>query len=447
MNRFFIRILLTGIIVLAGHSAYSQTNEFTLKEAQDYAVLYNYQARNAVIDIAIAERQNRETLATGLPQLDASIGYNNFINLATQLIPGEFFGGEPGSYIEVQFGTKHNASVQAQISQLLFSGAWFVGLKMAGEVTELTQLQLEQARQEVRQAIANAYYLVLVAESNLKLMAETIQTMESLLSETDALFRQGFLEETDVDKLRLLLSELKTNRIMAENQIRSAGYLLKFNMGLSVTDEIRLTDTLESLLMATDPQSMITVDFDPQDHVTFRMMDVQENISRLQVQMAKTAYLPLATAFISQVQNAQRNSFNFFSFDEKWFPTSLFGVQINIPIFSSGERLHSVRRASLELEKSLNTKRQVTESLVMGALTSRNNFDVAVVTYRNKRENFDLARRIYEKDQIRYKAGVASGTDLKQSYNTLLEAQGTYLSAALDMLNKKVELDKAYSRL
>ena len=447
MNRFFIRILLTGIIILAGHNAYSQTREFTLKEAQDYAVLYNYQARNAVIDIAIAERQNRETLATGLPQLDASIGYNNFINLATQLIPGEFFGGEPGSYIEVQFGTKHNASVQAQLSQLLFSGAWFVGLKMAGEVTELTQLQLEQARQEVRQAIANAYYLVLVAESNLKLMTETIQTMESLLSETDALFRQGFLEETDVDKLRLLLSELKTNRIMAENQIRSAGYLLKFNMGLSVTDEIRLTDTLESLLLATDPQSMLTVDFDPQDHVTFRMMDVQENISRLQVQMAKTAYLPLATAFLSQVQNAQRNSFNFFSFDEKWFPTSLFGVQVSIPIYSSGERLNSVRRASLELEKSLNTKRQVTESLVMGAHTSRNNFEVAVVTYRNKRENFDLARRIYDKDQIRYKAGVASGTDLKQSYNTLLEAQGTYLSAALDMLNKKVEMEKAYSRL
>lgn len=446
MNRLTL-ILIGGITFLYALPLRSQPMEFTLRQAQEYAVIHNYQARNAVIDIAIAERQIREALASGLPQMDASIAYNNFINLATQLIPAEFFGGEPGTYIEVQFGTKHNASVQAQLSQLLFNGAWFVGLQVAREARELTQLQLEQARQEVRQAVANAYYLVLVSEDNLKLMDETIQTMESLFSETEALFRQGFLEETDVDKLKLLISELRSNRVMAENQVRSAGYLLKFNLGLSVTDEIRLTDNLQILLMATDPLSVLQEGFDPRNHVTFRMLDVQESIAGLQVKLARAAYLPTAAAFLSQNQNAQRNSFNFFDFNEKWFPTSLFGVQISVPIFSSGQRLQNVRRASLELEKVHNTKRQVSESLMMGALTAQNNFEVAVVTYRNQKENFALARRIYDKDQIRYKAGVASGTDLKQSYNTLLEAQGAYLGAALDMLNKKIELGRATSKL
>jgi len=446
MNRLAL-ILITWSLLLAGQPLRSQIREFSLKEAQEYAVNHNYQARNAVIDIAIAERKVRETLASALPQLDASISYNNFINLATQLIPAEFFGGEPGTYMEVQFGTKHNASVQAQLKQLLFNGAWFVGLKVAREARELTQIQLEQAQQEVRQAVANAYYLVLVAQDNLRLMTETIKTMEGLLQETDALFKQGFLEETDVDKLRLLLSELQTNRLMAENQIRSAEYLLKFNLGLSVTDEISLTDNLQMLLMAADPQSFLSEDFDPRNHVTFRMLDVQENIAGLQVKMARTAFMPTAAAFLSQTENAQRNQFNFLDFNQKWFPTTLLGVQISIPILSSGQRIQNTRRASLELEKVINTKRQVTESLKMGVLTSKNNFDVAAVTYRNKKENYELACRIYDKDQIRYKAGIASGTDLKQSYNTLLEAQGAYLGAALEMLNKEIELRKALSKL
>ena len=83
----------------------------------------------------------------------------------------------------------------------------------------------------------------------------------------------------------------------------------------------------------------------------------------------------------------------------------------------------------------------------MGAVNARNNFEVSVETYNNKKDNYELAGRIYEKEQIKYKSGVSSTTDLNQSYNQLLESQGTYLGAALDMLNKKLDLDKAYSKL
>jgi len=441
-----ICLTITLILGLA-FTAYPQTHEFSLKEAQDYAVLHNYQTRNAVIDIAIAARQIKENLASGLPQMNASIGYNNFINLATQLIPAEFFGGEPGTYMEVHFGTKNNASVQAQVSQLLYSGAYFVGLKMAKEAKNLSELQLEQAKQDVRQAIANAYYLVLVAQRNLDLMKKTIATMEALLKNTRAMYQQGFIEETDVDKLQLLLSNLKTNLLTAENQIVSAEYLLKFNMGLSVEDQITLTDNLDFLLLSVDPGSALKYRFDPSKHISMRMMDVQQNISELQVKMAKSAYLPTASAFLSQTENAQRNSFNFFDFNQKWFPTSLFGVQVSIPVFSSGQRMQKVREASLQLEKAMNTKRQISESLSMAALTARNDFQVAVQTYHNKKDNYDLAVKIYQKEQIRYKTGIASSTDLHQSYNTLLEAQGTYLGSILDMLNKKIALDKAYSKI
>jgi outer membrane protein TolC len=433
-------------LALAG-TAEAQTQEFTLKQAQDYAVQHNYQARNAVIDIAIAVRQIRETLAAGLPQAQASVGYTNFINLATQLIPAEFFGGKKGEFMEVQFGTKNNANMQAQLSQLVYSGSYFVGLKMSKVAQEMTHLQLEKVQQDVRQAIASAYILCLVAEKNRDLMAETITTMESLVKDSKAMQDKGFMQETDVDKLTLLLADLKTNQLNAANQIRNAYSLLKFNMGLTITDDVKLTENLDVLLLATDPEGLLAQSFDVGNNVTYKMMEAQSNLSKLQVKLAKTEYQPVVSAFLSQTENAQRNKFNFFSGSEKWFPTTIFGVNVAIPIFSSGKRYYKVQEASLNYEKSLNTKRQVNESLALGALTAKNNFQVSVETFRNKRDNFELARKIYSKDQIRYKSGVASTTDLNQTYNSLLQAQGTYLGSIMDLFTKKIELQKAYNLL
>jgi len=442
-----IYIMLFAILITLSVPLHGQVKEFSLKEAQEYAIKNNYQAQNAIIDVAIAAKSVRENLATGFPQVNANVNYTNFINLATQLIPAEFFGGEPGTYMEVQFGTKHNASVDAQLSQLIFNGAYIVGIKAAKEFEKMSRLQLEQVEMDVKQAIANAYYLVLISEENAQLMKETISTMEKLLADTRAMYEQGFMVDTDVDKLALLLSDLKTNELNAENQIKNASYLLKFNMGLAVDDDIRLSDKLQTLLMAISPESSLKTELTLEDHINYRVIETQETITELQWRLARTEYMPTVSGFLSQTQNAQRNAFNFFDFDEKWFPTTVAGVQIAIPIFSSGNRYYKVQKAKLEVEKAKNTKTQVSESLVMGAVSAKDNFAVALQTYENKKENFDLSQRIYDKEQIRYKNGVASSTDLNQSYNQLLESQGTYLGAILDMMNKKLELDKAYNLL
>lgn len=444
LKKISIVILLA---LLPAITAKGQTQEYTLKQAQEYAVQHNYQARNAVIDIAIAVKKIRETLASGLPQAEASLGYTNFINIPTQLIPAEFFGGIKGDFMEVQFGTRNNISAQAQLSQLVYSGSYFVGLKMSKIAQEMTHLQLEQVQLDVRQAIASAYVLCLVAEKNRDLMAETIATMESLVKDSKAMQVQGFMQETDVDKLSLLLADLKTNRLNADNQIRNAYSLLKFNMGLTITDEIKLTENLDVLLMSTDPEGLLAQTFEATDVIGFKLMDAQAGFSRLQVKLAQTEYQPVVSAFLSQTENAQRNSFSFFDTKEKWYQATIFGVNVGIPIFSSGKRYYKVQQASLNYEKSLNTKRQVNESLALGALTAKNNFQVSVETFRNKRDNFDLAKKIYDKDQIRYKSGMASTTDLNQTYNSLLQAQGTYLGSIMDLFTKKFELQKAYNQL
>ncbi len=443
-TNFLVLILSVGLL---SQPAQAQVKKFSLKQAQEYAIKNNYQAQNAIIDVAIAAKTVKENLATGFPQLNANLSYTNFINLATQLIPAEFFGGTAGEYIEVQFGTKHNASMDAQLSQLIFNGAYFVGIKAAKAFESMSKLQLEQVELDVKQAIANAYYLVLISAENKKLMEETISTMEKLVSDTKAMYDQGFMQDTDVDKLTLLLNDLITNQLNSDNQIKNANYLLKFNMGLKVNDEIQLTDNLETLLLAINPSAALKTEFSLEDHVSFRLLDTQETITELQWKLARTEYMPTVSGFLSQTQNAQRNAFNFFDFNQKWFPTTLAGLQVAIPIFSSGNRLYKVQKAKMEIVKAQNAKTQVSESLLMAAIAAKDNFEVAVQVYNNKKDNFDLSKKIYDKEQIRYKNGVSSSTDLNQSYNQLLESQGTYLGAVLDMMNKKLELDKALNQL
>jgi outer membrane protein len=261
------------------------------------------------------------------------------------------------------------------------------------------------------------------------------------------MFGQGFMEETDVDKLSLLLADLKTNHLNATNQIRNAYSLLKFNMGLTMNDEIRLTENLDVLLMAADPEGLLATEFNVNNHLNFKMIEAQSGLSQLQIKLAKTEYLPVVTAFLSQSQNAQRNTFSFFDFSEKWFPTSIFGVNIGIPIFSSGKRVYKVQQANLNYEKTLNTKRQVNEGLALGAMTAKNNLEVAVETFRNQRDNYELAKKIYNKDQVRYKSGVASTTDLNQSYQTLLQTQGSMLGSVMELFTKKTEAEKALGLL
>jgi outer membrane protein TolC len=199
--------------------------------------------------------------------------------------------------------------------------------------------------------------------------------------------------------------------------------------------------------MATDPEGLLAQNFDPGNNINTKLMEAQAGFSKLQVKLAESEYQPVVSAFLSQTENAQRNTFSFFNSKEKWFPTTIFGVNVGIPIFSSGKRYYKVKQANLTYQKSLNTKRQVAESVALGALTSKNNFQVSVETFRNKRDNFELARKIYAKDQIRYKSGVASTTDLNQTYNSLLQAQGSFLGSIMDLFTKKFELQKAYNQL
>ena len=332
---FFFALLLASGFMHGQDTA--GVKQFSLREAQIYALENNYDVINAITDIEIARKKVKENLAIGLPQVDASAGYTNFIELPTQLIPAEFFGGQPGDFLEIQFGTQHNATWNASLNQLIFSGQYFVGIQAARSYVTLMERSLEKSQIEIRDLIAKSYYPVIILQENKIFFDSTLTSLENMMYETDEYFKAGFLEDTDVDQLQLLIADMQTTIKNIENQQEIAYNTLKYMMGIPADEEIEVTDKMEDLISEVDREFLVGSPFDFNQHIDYLLLKDQEQMATLQLKLNRAEYYPTMNGYYTYQQDAMRNDFDFFR-GGNWFTNQVVGITLNVPIFSSGNR-------------------------------------------------------------------------------------------------------------
>lgn len=464
MKRTQITIIALWMSLLAATSGAQPSGGLSLPAALEYARQHSPDLRNARTDVEISRKKVKETTAIGLPQLNAGLSYNNYPNIPTQLLPdflspviygvlqneglvSEIPAGVSGQLFPAQFGTKHNFTAQLSASQLLFNGPYIVGLQAARAFVDFARVQESRTLSEVEEAVSNAYYQALVAGRSVSLLDSTRSTLENILRETRAIYAQGFIEETDVDQLELLLSDLDASLSNARNQQVLALRLLKFRMGMPIDQEVALSEDLEGLTASLDREMLLGRGFDPEGHVGFAMARNQETLNRLDLKRYQSLYLPSLSAFYSYQRSAQRQEFDFTDPDKEWYPTEVVGLQLDIPLWSSGSRKYQVQQARLNLEKSEVIKEQVKEGLKLEASNARSNLENAWMIYRNKEKGMATARKIYDRMRIRYKEGMASSLELQQTHNQWLQAEGDHILSLLQLFTAKTAFDKATREL
>lgn len=418
----------------------AQPISLTLEKARYQAVEYNYSLRNAALDIEKAQYKVKETIAIGLPQASASVGYNDNIALPVQLIPGDFFN-QPGQDIEVQFGTKYSASVSGTINQLLFSGSYIVGLQASRAYLEQSKKSYVKNKIDVIKTVSEAYFMVLASEEGIKVIDSTLAITRKLAEETQIIVTNGFAEETDADQLNLLISELEVSRTNALSQLDVAKSYLKYHLGLQSNTEIVLEESLGSLVEKAEPESLFSKQFSTANNIDFQILKNQQELAMLQVKLEKSNYLPTLSAFLNYQTQAQRNQWDFFDKSGKWFGSSVFGVNMAIPIFSSGERHAKVKQAEFDLEKTRVAEEQLNTNLQLLYETNYNDLTNAMLTYDNTIKNKQLAEKIFRRTGIKYREGMASSLDLLNAHNQYLTTQSQFINAALTLLNKGVSLE------
>jgi outer membrane protein len=446
-----ILVILPGEIINAygtngpGSAPESEPLRISYREALEYAVEHSTEMRTARIDVDIAGRNQWEITASGLPQIDASTNYQYNFRIPTQLVPAEFFGGEPGEFVEVQFGTKQNLIASATVSQLVFDGSYIVGLRAARIYRELTLHTLQRSELEVRNRVSETYFVVLLSRDNLSIVRDNLANMEQTLYETREIYEAGFTDQINLDQLRLSVSNMQNRVQNMERQYEISKNLLKFQIGYDIDNDIELTDSLEELFnrMLIEADTGPDDDFDYEEHIDYKVMLSRQIMDYMAFRRQQSFFLPSLTASYTWQQMAMRDEFNFTDRSRPWYPSSFLAVTLNIPIFSSGLRSARVQEARLELHKSELATHQVSQSLKLQIAEARSRFSNAREQYDSERENLLLAEKILRQTKIMHREGMATSLELTQASNQLLETQSNYYNAMFEFINAKNDLDKA----
>jgi outer membrane protein TolC len=433
----FIIFLLFATSLNAQENKYS----FTLQEAIDFATDNNRAIQNAERDVKIAAQTKRETTATGLPQINANIGYNNWLEQQVSLIPAGVFGGVPGQFSEVTFGTTQTMNGSINIRQKLFDGSYLVALQAAKVYLEISKNAKEKTTNEIRKVVAYSYGNVLLAEANLEIVDSNIALLEKNVWELSKVYENGLVEEESLQQLQLTLSGLKSNQRYTKRLKNIAYQIFNNSLGLNLNSEVVLTNSLEELVLLYSLLTPSRSENEIEEVIDFKIAVNSVKSDELLLKLEKSKALPSLNAFVNGSYSGNSERFSFTENSQKWFGASLFGVTLDIPVFSSFKRSASTQRARLNLEKSKSNLEETTNKIKLEINTARSNYEFAVEDYEIKKNALDLSKNISIKNEIKFFEGLTTSFDLSQAQRQLYMAQQDHLQSMLNILLKRVELE------
>ncbi len=422
-------------------SAQDTIPNFTLDGAIQYALEHNYRALNATRDLDDAQKQKWETIADGLPQISGAVSYQNQLIQPVSQIPAEFFGGEPGTFQEVVFGQPQSMSASATLRQQIFDGSYIVGVQATKTFLNYSQNNKEKTDLDVIKAVVEAYGNVLLAKESVLISENNKATLEKNLYETKRIFENGLGDEESVDQLQITLSSV-------DNQLKNAKRLetitlqmLNLVLGLPIETPTELTESLDDLTQQQIDLGLLDTEFNIENNVDYKLALNLSEQRFLELKLAKSRALPTLNAFVSYGGNSFSDRFNFLSSGQPWFESSILGVDLNIPIFSSLKRSASTQRAKIALEKAKTQQTEAEEQIRLQLENAKSNYILAIEEYGTSKQNLELAERIENKNQIKYSEGLATSFELRQAQTQLYTSQQEYLQSMVNVINKKTELE------
>lgn len=426
--------------------AQPQSGSFSLEEAKQFAMENSYVLHNTNLDITKAQKEVWKTITIGLPQVSGSANYNMFLNLPVSLIPGEFFGGEPGTYMPVQFGQDYSSDFGFTVSQQIFDGSYIVGVGSSQIYLNLARQANEKTEIDIRDAVAQSYYYVLIGQENKIVMQENLGNINKLYTETKVYYENGFREEQDVDQMKLMVKNAENEVVKAEREIKIAKVVLKYAMGYEMEKEIELSDELNKFL---DPLLTInnTTGFDFSNHIDYRLAQTNFQVSEKLLKLEKAAYLPRLSSFYSYSKTSFGNAANLFKSSVSWYPSSLVGFQLSVPIFNSGQKMAKVKQALIEVDKAATQRKLAEVTLQKDYLTAVAEMESALEKFDNDKENRMLAEKILNKSKIKFNNGITSSTELSQMETQYIQSHGAFIGSTLQLLLSDLKLKKTNGTL
>jgi outer membrane protein TolC len=418
---------------------------FSLADAVNYAQKNNVQVKNALLDIDAQIQTNREIAAAALPNVNSSVGGTDFLTIPTSLLPGQIFGGAPGTFIPVQFGTKFNANYGLNFNQILFDGQVFIALQARATSLDWKRKSAALTEENIKANIYKIYYQLAASKTQLNILDANIVRLQKLASDAALMYKNGFAEKLDVDKVNVQLNNLQTEKLKANNSV-TIGYMgLKMLMGMPVKDSLVLTDVVNESSLSTDV--LYENDFQYGIRKDYQYLSSVKKLSEFNIKRYQLSFLPTVTMNGAYTKNAQRTKFDFFDKNGNWFETSLIGLNINLPLFNGGSTTAKIKKAKIELQQVENQMSALKNNIDNELSQAKLNYMSSVATVEFQKKNMQLAENVYSQTKKKFEAGTGSNTEISAAQADLVSAQNNFMNALYAALIAKVDLLKASGKL
>ena len=408
------------------------TLKISVDSAINYAVKYNLQLENAEMKIEETRERVWESISMGLPQIDASANYSNFMGAEMEIT---FPGGPP---MVIPF--KPISNFEVSVGQLIFSGNYIIGLQIAKLIKSTSITLYEKSKQDITEQVSKTYYMILVAKNSKDIVQRTLTNIEEIYDKTESLTRVGILEKTDSDQLSVQVLMLENTLKSADRQIELAYNMLRFYLGVDIDVPIKLTQDINEIIEIINFESALINPFSFESNLDFQLALAQEQILQKQVVLEKMNYLPSLYGFYNHTSKVLKPDFDI-------TPKNIIGLTTSIPVFSSGMRKAKVAQAQIRYETGINNKQLLENQLLLQEKQLRFDLRTALDQYESQKKSVSVSKSVYDHISFKYEQGMVSSLDLTTANNNYLKSEGDYINALIRLLEAELALQKLFNNL
>ena len=423
-------ILSTVLFLVSGNLLFSQENtaiSLSLRQCVQMAVEENINMKTARMDAIKNQQKKAEAISAIIPKVSVGANFQDNLSLPTTMLPGEIIG-QPGTTIPARMGTNFNTGAAVTLNWALYNQTALTAVQLAKKVTELSDLSIEKASEELAVEVAKLYFLTVTSSQQKTLIEENITRSKRLMDITKLLVDNGMSKQVDYDRVSINLENLYTQLSNVEAGLQQQHNMIKYMLNIPLENTIILTDSSKMDLLQNAPE--IAVNFS--EHIDIKLLETQQETNFINKKMISSGYIP-SFAFTGQYSvQGMRNEFkNYFnnSPENKWFGSSYIGVSLSVPIFDGGEKRSKSRQAKLEIQKTealLSDKKEKFTADYQNAVTTYFNSKTNV---ERQKQNIELAEKVYNETALKYREGLATMSNLLQDEMSLNAAQANYLTA------------------
>ncbi|MBA4299785.1 Outer membrane protein TolC [Algoriphagus alkaliphilus] len=442
--------LFTALVFLLTFSGMQaqEVAQLTLNESILYAIENNVTTKNARLETLISKATVKEKTALGLPQINGSFNVDYNPQIPVVFLPNQPPFGDPSNpsdVIPARFGVSYSSGLGVNMTQMIFDGSFFVGLRAAKTLTQLTDFDLVKAENDVIENVKKAYFGVLVNQERIRLAASNLARIDSLLKETKALNEAGFAEKIEVSRIQVQRNNTFSQMERSRTAWEISKEILKIQMGMPLTVDILIAETLQDLNPEEELNQLLALE--SEGRVELDQLKTQIELVQLDLKFNTSQYMPT----IDFIGNARRtgagNQMNTVFDKKNWFGSSLLGVSMNIPIFDGLSKSARIQKNKYTINQLENQRFFLNDNFKNEIFTAKSNLKNDLNLLDIQRENLDLAQEVFEIARIKYQEGVGSNLEVVNADSALIEAEINYLAAMYDGLISKVNLEKALGLL